>query len=234
MGYNFDLKILLAGKYHDWLVHGLIVTIKLSAVSLVLALLLGIVVAVARLSPVKLLQWISMTYVEFVRNTPLLVQLFFWYFGSTQVLPEVVNQWLYKQDFEFAAAVIGLSMYTAAFMAEDIRSGIRSIPREQMEAARASGFSFMAAMAYIILPQALRITIPPLINQTLNLLKNSSLAMAIGVAELTYQARQIESYSFKSFEAFGAATVIYLVMSLIITLLAHLYTQRVSLRRRHA
>jgi len=96
-----------------------------------------------------------------------------------------------------------------------------------MEAARSSGFSYVRSMLYIILPQAVRITIPPLINQFLNLAKNSSLAMTIGVAELTYQARQVESYTFKGFEAFTAATLVYLVISLVITALVTLYSKKV-------
>jgi polar amino acid transport system permease protein len=155
------------------------------------------------------------------------VQLFFWYFGSFQVLPKVANDWLNTVNFEFAAAVISLSIYTSAFIAEDIRSGVRSIPKEQMEASRSAGFSYFGAMRYIILPQAVRITIPPLINQFLNLTKNSSLAMTIGVAELTYQARQVESYTFKGFEAFTAATLVYVAMSVVITALVTLYSKKV-------
>ena len=121
--------------------------------------------------------------------------------------------------------MIALTIYTSAFIAEDIRSGVRSIPKEQMEAARSSGFSYVRSMRYIILPQAVRLTIPPLINQFLNLMKNSSLAMTIGVAELMYQARQVESYTFKGFEAFTAATVVYLAMSFTITGLMTLYNR---------
>ena len=138
-----------------------------------------------------------------------------------------MNDWLNARDFEFAAAVIALTIYTSAFIAEDIRSGIRSIPKEQMEAARSSGFSYIRSMQHIILPQAVRLTIPPLISQFLNLTKNSSLAMTIGVAELTYQARQVESYTFRGFEAFTAATLVYLVMSLVITGLVTLYDRKV-------
>ena len=143
------------------------------------------------------------------------------------MLPAVANDWLVKQDFEFAAAVIALTIYTSAFIAEDIRSGVRSIPKEQMEAARSSGFSYIRSMQYIILPQAVRLTIPPLINQFLNLMKNSSLAMTIGVAELMYQARQVESYTFKGFEAFSAATMVYVAISFTITGLMTLYDKTV-------
>ena len=142
------------------------------------------------------------------------------------MLPEAVNDWLNQWPFEFVAAVIALTVYTAAFIAEDIRSGIRAVPREQMEAARSQGFSYLAAMRFVILPQAVRVTIPPLIGQFLNATKNSSLAMTIGVAELTYQARQIESVTFKGLEAFTAATLIYLLVSLTITFLVSSYEQR--------
>jgi polar amino acid transport system permease protein len=155
------------------------------------------------------------------------VQIFFWYFGSYKILPKAFNDWLNSTNFEFTAAMIALTIYTSAFIAEDIRSGVRSIPKEQMEASRSSGFSYLRAMQYIILPQAVRITIPPLINQFLNLTKNSSLAMTIGVAEITYQARQVESYTFKGFEAFTAATLVYLVLSFAITGLVTLYSKKV-------
>jgi polar amino acid transport system permease protein len=225
--YHFDWSIVTSGKYLDWLLSGLKITLELSSISIVLAFLLGLFIAVLRMSHVKPIRFIASAYLEFFRNTPLLVQIFFWYFGSYKILPTAVNEWLNSTNFEFAAAVIALTIYTSAFIAEDIRSGILSIPKEQMEAARSAGFSFLRSMQYIILPQAIRITVPPLVNQFLNLAKNSSLAMTIGVAELTYQARQVESYSFKGFEAFTAATLVYLAISVSITAMVHVYDRRV-------
>ncbi|MDD5167916.1 MAG: amino acid ABC transporter permease [Syntrophales bacterium] len=225
--YRFDWAVVTSGQYAEWLVSGIRVTLELSAVSIALSFFLGLLVAVMRMSNVRPAVWLSHAYLEFFRNTPLLVQIFFWYFGSYKILPAGINEWLGSMNFEFAAAVIALSIYTSAFIAEDIRSGVRSIPKEQMEAARSSGFSYLRSMQYIILPQAVRITVPPLINQFLNLTKNSSLAMTIGVMEITYQARQIESYTFKGFEAFTAATLIYLVLSLVITGLMNLYNRYV-------
>lgn len=227
LNYKFDWTIITSGQYFDWLVSGLWVTLELSAVSVVLSFLLGLLIAIMRMSNVRPVRWFAHGYLEFFRNTPLLVQIFFWYFGSYKILPMVVNDWLNSTNFEFAAAVIALTIYTSAFIAEDIRSGVRSIPKEQMEASRSSGFSYLRAMQHIILPQAVRLTIPPLINQFLNLMKNSSLAMIIGVAELTYQARQVESYTFKGFEAFTAATLVYLGLSLIITWMVTLYSRYV-------
>ncbi len=226
MHYSFDWSVVTSGQYADWLWQGLIVTLQLAALSCVLAFVLGIVVAVLRLSPVAPLRWLATAYLEFIRNTPLVIQIFFWYFGAYEVLPQAANDWLNQWPFEFVAAVIALSIYTAAFIAEDIRSGIRAVPREQMEAARSQGFGYLGAMRHVILPQAVRITVPPLIGQFLNATKNSSLAMTIGVAELTYQARQIESYSFKGIEAFTAATLIYLALSLAIGAAVSAYDRR--------
>jgi len=225
--YHFDWSVVLSGKYLDWLISGVKVTIQLSALSIVLSFLLGLVIAVMRMSRVRPVRWFALGYLEFFRNTPLLVQIFFWYFGSYKILPTAVNDWLVSTNFEFASAVIALTIYTSAFIAEDIRSGVLSIPKEQMEAAQSSGFSYIRSMRYIILPQAVRITIPPLINQFLNLTKNSSLAMTIGVAELTYQARQVESYTFKGFEAFTAATLVYLAMSVVITAMVTWYSRTI-------
>lgn len=227
LNYKFDWAVVTSGQYFDWLVSGVKVTIELSVISIALSFLLGLIIAVMRMSRVAPVRWFALGYLEFYRNTPLLVQIFFWYFGSYKILPDAVNEWLGSMNFEFAAAVIALTIYTSAFIAEDIRSGILSIPKEQMEAARSSGFSYMRSMQYIILPQAVRISIPPLVNQFLNLTKNSSLAMTIGVAELTYQARQVESYTFKGFEAFTAATIVYVVISLVITAMINLYSRKV-------
>ncbi|MGB3097162.1 MAG: amino acid ABC transporter permease [Candidatus Deferrimicrobiaceae bacterium] len=225
--YKFDWAVVLSGTYYEWLVSGVKVTIQLSVVSITLAFLLGLTIAVMRMSKLRPVRWFAHGYLEFFRNTPLLVQIFFWYFGSYKILPTAVNDWLVSTNFEFASAVIALTIYTSAFIAEDIRSGVLSIPKEQMEASRSSGFSYIRSMQFIILPQAIRITIPPLINQFLNLVKNSSLAMTIGVAELTYQARQVESYTFKGFEAFTAATVVYLAMSIIITIAVTWYSKTI-------
>jgi polar amino acid transport system permease protein len=227
LNYQFDWAIITSGQYFDWIVSGVKITLQLSVVSIALSFILGLLIAVMRMSQIKPILWFSHAYLEFFRNTPLLVQIFFWYFGSYKILPQAVNDWMNTMNFEFAAAVIALTIYTSAFIAEDIRSGVRSIPKEQMEAARSSGFSYLGSMYHIILPQAVRLTIPPLINQFLNLTKNSSLAMTIGVAELTYQARQVESYTFKGFEAFTAATLVYLGLSLIITWLVTLYSKHV-------
>src|SRR5690606_35326888 len=178
---EFDASMLLSGPYHDMLLAGLWLSIQLLAISLVLALPLATCIALLRLSPFRLLRGLGFAYVETIRNIPLLAHMLFWYFGAPELLPEAAKQWLYAGNTEASCAVIALTLYTAAYMAEDIRSGIRAISFVQMEAARALGLSFLAAMRLVILPQAMRVITPPLISQTLNLWKNTSIATVIGV-----------------------------------------------------
>ena len=227
---RFDLALLLHGQYHDWLVTGLLVSLKLAAVVFVSALPLAIAIALLRLAPVRALRALGMAYVEGIRNVPLLAHLLFWYFGAPELLPDAVKERLYAGNFEFVAGAIALTLYTAAYMAEDIRSGIRAIPIVQFEAGRALGFGFLATMRRIVLPQALRVTVPPLISQTLNLWKDTSIATVIGVAEMMYQAARVESASFRSAEAFAFATAAYLTVSLAITGLAAWYHRRFPVR----
>jgi polar amino acid transport system permease protein len=227
---RFDLALLLHGQYHDWLVTGLLVSLKLAAVVFVFALPLAVLVALLRLAPSRALRALGVAYVEGIRNVPLLAHLLFWYFGAPELLPDAVKERLYAGNFEFVAGAIALTLYTAAYMAEDIRSGIRAIPTVQFEAGRALGFGFLATMRRIVLPQALRITVPPLISQTLNLWKDTSIATVIGVAEMMYQAARVESASFRSAEAFAFATAAYLMVSLAITGLAAWYHHRFPVR----
>jgi len=224
---DFDLHLLTTGPYHEQLVAGFWLSIKLAAGTLVLAMPLALLVALLRMTPSRWLNGIGFTFVEAIRNVPLLAHILFWYFGAPELLPEGLKLWLYRGNIEVAAAVIALTLYTAAYMSEDIRSGVRSVPKEQLEAARALGFNFLTSMRLVVLPQALRITVPPLISQGLSLWKNTSMAMVVGVAEMLYQAQQVESATFRSFEAFAFATAGYLGVSLMITCIAVLYEHRV-------
>ena len=227
---NFDLNLLLTGQYHDWLLSGLVLSLQLASITLVLALPLGMVVALLRLSPFRLLRSLGWLYVESIRNVPLLAHLLFWYFGAPELLPDPVKEWLYAGNIEALSAIVALTLYTAAYMAENIRSGIRAVPTVQTEASRALGFGFIATMRLVVLPQALRVTIPPLLSQTLNLWKDTSVATVIGVAELMYQAAKVESATFRSVEAFAFTTSAYLAVALLITGLGAWYQHRYPVR----
>jgi polar amino acid transport system permease protein len=246
---------MLSGEPAQWMWEGFVTTMQISTISLFCAMLLGIVICVFRMTPFKLLQWFSLAYTEFFRNTPLLVQIFFWYNASHFVIPEGINDWMndlyywfpgpftmFGHEFvgqwmlfnvEFICGVIALTVYTSAFIAEEIRAGIFSIPRTQLEASRAVGLSFMQAYRFVILPQALRIVIPPLISQALNLIKNSSLCMVIGVTELMFMASQVESYHGAPFEAFSAALLIYLVISLFVSFCITMYNKHFMIQVRY-
>jgi polar amino acid transport system permease protein len=227
---QLDFSLLLQGQYRAWLLSGFIFSLQLTALTLLLALPLASVIALLRLAPSRLANALGFAYVEGVRSIPLLVHMLFWYFAAPEALPAALKAWLYAGNVEATSAVAALSTYMAAYMAEDIRSGLRAVPRTQFEAARALGFSFLASMRLVILPQALRITVPPLISQTLNLWKNTSLATVIGVAELMYQAQRVETASFRGFETFAVVTIGYLSISLLITALAVGFQKRYPAR----
>ncbi|HUG36461.1 MAG TPA: amino acid ABC transporter permease, partial [Candidatus Limnocylindrales bacterium] len=189
-------------------------TLALSACAWVLAVILGVVSGALRTMPYRPLRAAATAYVEFFRNVPLLVWMFFWYFAVPPLLPRVVQDWLFAHGLEFWAGVGALGVYSGARFSEVLRSGIQSIPRTQLEASVASGLTVAQAYRYVILPIAFRLIIPPATNESLNLLKNSSVALTISVAELTFQTRQIETYTAKAIEALTAGTVIYLVLCL--------------------
>lgn len=227
---DFDFGVVLTGEFRDWLIAGFALSIRLTLLTLVLAFPLGTLVALLRLAPLAPLRWLGFFMVEAVRSVPLLVHLLFWYFGAPALLPDVAREWLYEHNAETICAVIALTLYTAAYMAEDIRSGIRAVPVTQTEAARALGLSALLTLRRIVVPQAVRIAIPPLISQTVSLWKNTSIATVIGTAELMYQAQRVETASFRGVETFAVTTLAYLVVSLSITALASAYQHRYPVR----
>jgi His/Glu/Gln/Arg/opine family amino acid ABC transporter permease subunit len=219
MNYNFDWSVLWSGQSGSWLLHGLITTLEISLLAWVLALALGIVSGALRTASFALLRWTATVYVEFFRNVPLLVWMFFWYFAVPPLLPQALQEWLFDHGAEFWAGAVALGVYHGARFSEVIRSGIQSIPKTQFEAAVSTGLTFVQAYRLVIIPIALRLIIPPATNESLNLIKNSSVALTIGVAELTFQTRQIETYTAKAIEALTAGTLIYLMLCLTIATL---------------
>ena len=226
----FDPSILQSGQYHDWLVQGLVLSLQLTAASFIVALPLGALLALMRTATFAPLRAIGATVVEGIRNVPLLAHLLFWYFAFPELLPEGAREFLYAHDPEAVCAVIALALYSGVHMAEDIRSGIRAVPASQLEAARSLGLGRLASVRLVLLPQALRASVPPLLSQTVNLWKDTSVATVIGAAEMMYQAARVETASFRSVEAFTFATLAYLTVSLLISLAAYLYQRRFPVR----
>lgn len=179
-------------------------TIIASLIALVGSFLLGTVIAVFRIAPFKPLNWLGTVYVEFIRNIPLLLVVFFFFFGL--------------RFNGTVAGTIGLTIYTAAFIAESIRAGILSVPKGQMEAARSSGLSYGQTMRLIILPQAIKIVIPPLGNQFINLVKNSSILGIVAGLDLMYQADLISSRTYVTFDVYIFVAVFYLSLTIPLSL----------------
>lgn len=216
MNYTLDFGALLNQGYPLLILQGLFTTLQMTLLAWVLAFTLGSTLAVLRMLDIRPLTYVIATYVAFHRNVPMLVHILMWYFGIAAIMPDAFNEVINNWGGEFFYATIAIALVTAAYVSEDLRSGIRAIAGGQMEAARSLGLSYVQAMRKVILPQAFVISIPPLTNQTLLLFKNTSLAMAIGLIELTGAGREIESATFKTFEIYFVVTVLYLAVSLLL------------------
>ena len=186
------------------LLEGLRVTLQLAIGGVLLALVLGVLVALLRVSPIAPLRFLGAAYVEFLRNTPLLAHMFFWVFG----LPFIGIRFP-----EFSAALMALGFYTSAFVAEAVRAGILSINRGQIEASRSLGLSYFKSMRWVILPQALAITVPPLGNLIIAATKNTSIASSVLVMDLMYQGQVVNARTFATYETFALVGVLYLVLT---------------------
>lgn len=182
---------------------GLIVTLKLSVVALIFAMLIGLFTGLARISSNPALRNLAITYIELIRGTPLLVQIFIFYFFIGTVL-----------DLDrFTAGVAALAVFTGAYIAEIVRSGIQSIHPGQMEAARSLGMSYVQAMVNVILPQAFKRTLPPMAGQFISLIKDSSLVSVIAITDLTKAGREVVSSTFAPFEVWFTVALLYLVLT---------------------
>ncbi|MCG6201080.1 amino acid ABC transporter permease [Psychromonas antarctica] len=185
------------------LLEGLLMTIKLSVISLFFAIIIGLIAALMRISQNPLSRNFSFLYIEIIRGTPLLVQIFIVYFFLGTIF-----------DLDrFTAGITALSVFTGAYIAEIIRSGIQSIPPGQMEAARSLGMNYPTAMTYVILPQAFKRTLPPMAGQLINLIKDSSLVSVISITDLTKAGREVVAGSFATFEVWFTVAALYLVLT---------------------
>jgi len=217
MGYEFDWSVLLT--YKQLLIDGFVMTLKLSIIGIFFAFILGSIMGLARVSKNFFVSLFATYYIEFFRNIPLIVQMFFIYFSFS-----IADSFPFLQTFghfigienynEFFSALVALITYTSTYIAEAIRGGIQSLPKGQMEAAKTLGMNYFQTMYYIIFPQSIKLVWGPITSQFINLIKNSSLAMTIGVAELTFQTQEIDSITFRGFEAATAVTLLYLFLTL--------------------
>lgn len=215
--HGFDLAaVLLNPKFSLALAQGLGMTVVISVGSWLLAMAIGVLLLVARLTPGIIADRVVAAYISYHRNVPTLVQLMLWYFGISVILPGALQDWLSNNHGEVYFAIVALGLCQAAYFSEDLRSGIRAVGPGQMDAARSLGLGYLGAMRFVLMPQALRNAMPALVSHSVSLFKNSSLAMAIGVAEMTHAVKEIENASFRAFESYLLATLMYLGFSLVI------------------
>jgi glutamate/aspartate transport system permease protein len=212
------------------LMSGLLLTIETSFCAWIIALIFGSIVGVMRTLPSKTASTIGFAYVEFFRNMPLLLQLFLWYFVLPELVPRQAGLWL-KQlpNAPFYTAAIGIGLFMSARIAEQVRAGIGSLPRGQKMAATALGLTTAQTYAYVLLPMAYRIILPPLTSEFLATIKNSAVAITIGLLELTGQARAMQEFTFQVFESFTAATVIYLLVNLVVVTFMRMLERAVAI-----
>ena len=230
---------LLEPRYFWWLWDGFLVTMAISFLTIIFSTTLGFLLVIAQQSHIKIIKGVVIGYNAIFRYSPLLPQLFFWYFGIGNLLPIELKLWLFDEpeiqlflftlrmpSFEFIIGLIGLTCYSSAFIAEEFRAGIMGVSSGQEQASLALGLTRWQSMRFIILPQSFRIAFPPLIGQYMNIIKNSSLTMAIGVLELSYVSRQVETESLKTFQDFAVATFLYIFAIVIVGTLGNIYQSK--------
>jgi glutamate/aspartate transport system permease protein len=234
--YNWYWKVLLetepggSGSYLHYLIVGLGWTLVTALAAWLIALAVGAFIGTVRTTSARWAVRLGNLYVEIFRNIPLIVQMFLWFFVVPELLPKEVGDWIKQMPppwSSYLPAVFCLGIFTSVRVAEQVRAGINSLPRGQRMAGTAMGLTQFQAYRYVVLPQAFRIILPPLTSEFMNVIKNSSVALTIGLLELTGRARAMQEFSFRVFEAFTAATVIYLLTNLLVVLLMRMLEKKV-------
>jgi glutamate/aspartate transport system permease protein len=208
--------------YLNWLMSAWGWTLLVSALSLVVALAFGSLMGILRTTPVKAFVWIGNAWTELFRNIPLLVQIFLWYhvipslFKPLQAVPDII------------AVVIALGFFTSARIAEQVKAGIQALPRGQRYAGLAVGLTLPQTYRYVILPMAFRIIVPPLTSESMNIIKNSSVAFAVSITELTFFAMQAQEETSRGVEIYLAVTGLYFISAFAVNRVAHVIEQRVQ------
>jgi len=206
-------------EYREVFLQGLQVTLKVSSIAIVLATIIGVIAGLARLSKNRLVSAIAACYVEAIRNTPLLVQLFLIYFGVGMFV---------KYETEFWPAVTALAIFAGSYVAEIVRAGIQSIAKGQMEAALSLGMNYYQAMWHIILPQAFKRILPPMAGEFISLIKDSSLVSFLAITDLTYAGRKVTAATFRSFEIYVATAALYFVLTFSLSQAVRLLERRAA------
>lgn len=230
MHYNWRWSVLVERPYFEWLCDGIVQTLLVTTSAWLIAFAVGVIAGSARAARSRALGAAAAAYIELFRGVPLIVQLFLWFFVLPEIVPPAVGHWL-KRGLsypEFVSAVLCLGLYTSAQVAEQVRAGITSISPGIPAAALASGLSVSQTYRLVLVPVGLRMAIPTLTSEFLALLKNSSVALTIGLLELTAQARRVENYTFQAFESFAAATTIYLLCSFVAVRSTRLVERRLA------
>ena len=210
-----------SGTWLHYLLGGLVWTIATALAAWVIALVIGAIVGTLRTTPIKWLVRIGNFYVEIFRNIPLIVQMFLWFFVLPELLPKELGDAMKQLPppwGSYVPAVLCLGIFTSVRVAEQVRAGIESLPRGQRMAGTALGLTLPQTYSHVILPMAVRIVLPPLTSEFMNVIKNSSVALTIGLLEVTGRARAMQELTFQVFEAFAAATVIYLIVNMVVVL----------------
>ncbi|MEJ5314094.1 MULTISPECIES: amino acid ABC transporter permease [Anaerolinea] len=234
------ILVLVVGNPFDrifrFVLDGLRVTVTVTLVTFGLVLVVGIFGALGRLSTAIPLRGIATLYVEVVRGIPLLVQLYFWYYAFPSIVRDLGARWNIESMKNFVAnpyvmAIAGLTLCYGAYMTEVYRAGIQSIPKGQMEAARSLGMTYVQAMRYIILPQAIRVILPPVGNEFITLLKDSSLVSAVAVADLTRRGREFQAITPLPLHIYLMIGLMYLIMTLLSARVVAMIEARMSKER---
>lgn len=225
MGYNWHWGVFFQptavgdSTYLGWMIYGFKMTLALSLTAWLMALVLGAVIGVLRTVPNKWLSGLATAWVELFRNIPLLVQLFLWYFVLPELVPAAIGD-AYKQSNpvmqQFLASMLCLGLFTSARVAEQVRSGINSLPPGQKNAGLAMGFTLPQTYRYVLLPMSFRLVIPPLTSEFLNIFKNSAVCSTIGLLELAAQGRQLVDYTAQPYESFIAVTLAYMLINVVV------------------
>jgi glutamate/aspartate transport system permease protein len=236
MNYHWNWRIFWetapdgVGTYLDTLWSGLLWTLATSLAAWIMALALGLLIGTARTLPNKWLVALSNAYVELFRNVPLLVQMFLWFFVMPELLPQAAGDWVKAlPNAPFVTAVLCLGFFTSSRVAVQVSTGIAALPRGQKMAGTALGLTLPQTYRHVLLPMAGRVILPPLTSEFLNIIKNSSVALTIGLMELTASARAIQEFSFQVFEAFSAATLIYVTVNIGVVFLMHRIEKKVAI-----